>query len=257
MAAALAVAAIVTGPAATASTAGSAGAASTAGSAGAAGTAGSAGAASYGPVTPNLTDNLWGGYVAQGSGFGSISGSWVEPDASCTSSQDMYAPWVGIDGYGSQTVEQTGVETNCQNGYPAYRAWYEMYPAAPVYWSDPVSPGDTMTGSVTATGGGGYQITLTDRTAGWTEQTTQYLNGQNVSAEAVIESPTGSYPSFAELDFSSITVNGQVFDAYSPQGLDSGGYTPGPLSNGSFSMTPGGWSWPPSAHHHVSGPARY
>ncbi|BCJ34691.1 hypothetical protein Athai_21940 [Actinocatenispora thailandica] len=234
MAAAMTIAALVTGPAAAV-----------------------AGPAGYGPATPHLTDNVWGGYVAQGSGFDSISGSWVEPDASCTSTQDLYAPWVGIDGYGSQTVEQTGVETSCQNGYPAYRAWYEMYPAAPVYWNDPVGPGDTITGSVTATGGGGYQITLTDRTAGWTERTTQYLGAQDVSAEAVIESPTGSYPSFAELDFSGITVDGQVFDAYQPTGLDSGGYSPGPLSNGAFSMTPGGWSWPSSAHHHVAGPVRY
>lgn len=218
-------------------------------------TAGAAPAAGYGPATPTLTDNVWGGYVATGSGFQSIEGSWTEPDASCTSTNDLYAPWVGIDGYGSQTVEQTGVETNCENGTPEYRAWYEIYPAAPVYWNDPVQAGDVITGKVVAQGGGSYDITLTDQTAGWSEHTVQSIDGTNVSAEAVIESPTGSYPSFARLDFSGITVNGQVFDAYSPQGIDSGGYVPGPLSNGAFSMTPGG-SVGGSAHH-VTGPVRY
>jgi len=208
----------------------------------------------YGPVTPGLADNLWGGYVATGSGFTTITGSWVEPDASCTSTQDLYAPWIGIDGYGSQTVEQTGVETNCQSGSPEYRPWYEMYPAQPVYWDDPVSPGDTITATVQATGGGSYDITLSDKTKGWTEHTTQQLDAQNVSAEAVIESPSGSYPSFDKLDFSGITVDGQAFDSYQPQALDSGGYTPGPLSGGAFSMTPGGSAAP---SRHITGTPRY
>lgn len=218
-------------------------------------TAGATPAAGYGPAAPTLTDNVWGGYVATGSGFSSIVGSWTEPDATCTSTQDLYAPWVGIDGYGSQTVEQTGVETNCDSGTPEYRGWYEIYPEAPVYWNDPVRPGDVITGKVVAQGGGSYDITLTDETAGWTEHTVQSIGGENVSAEAVIESPTGSYPSFDRLDFSGITVNGQVFDTYSPVGIDSGGYVPGPLSNGAFSMTPGGAR---AQHaHHVTGPVRY
>lgn len=212
----------------------------------------------YGPVSPSVVDNLWGGYVAQGSGFSSVSGSWTEPSVQCNSTQDLFAPWVGIDGYGSQTVEQTGVETNCQNGSPTYRAWYEMYPAAPVYWSDPVGAGDVMTGSVTAQGGGTYEITLTNETQGWTEHTTQSLNGQNISAEAVIESPSGSYPSFSELNFSGITVDGQTFDAYNPQGISSGGYSPTQLSNGSFSMVPGGsWGWRHHAGNASSSSIRY
>lgn len=195
----------------------------------------------YGPAHRQhhrYDDGVWGGYVAQGSGFTSISGSWVEPQVSCNTSNDVFAPWVGVDGYGSQTVEQTGVETNCANGSPEYKPWYEMYPAQPVYWNDPVGPGDRMTGSVVDNGGGDYTLTLTDETRGWTETTQQYLNGQDVSAEAVIESPSQSYPSFSELDFSGVTVNGQAFDAYQPQPITSGGYGPGPLSGGSFAITP-------------------
>ncbi|MGF1429784.1 G1 family glutamic endopeptidase [Kitasatospora sp. LaBMicrA B282] len=189
---------------------------------------------------PFSGNSNWGGYVAQGSGFKSITGSWTMPDVQCNTTNDLYAPWIGIDGYGSQTVEQTGVQADCSSGSPVYSAWYEMYPAAPVYWSNPVSAGDVFTASVVNTTGRSYKITLTDVTQGWTKSTTQSLrSARDVSAEAVIESPTQSYPSFAEQDFSNITVNGQSFDSYAPQSMDSGPYTETALQNGSFSIIPG------------------
>lgn len=205
-----------------------------------------ASAAGFGPLArltaPQIRahDSVWGGYVAQGSGFTGISGSWTMPQVQCGSGNDLFAPWVGIDGYGSQTVEQTGVQVDCSSGSPVLSGWYEMYPAAPQYFSDPVSVGDSFTGSVTTDGQGDYTLTLTDDTRGWSEHTQQYLDAQNISAEAVIESPSGSYPSFSELDFSNVTVDGQVFDDFSPQAIDSGGYTETALNDGDFSIVPGG-----------------
>lgn len=181
---------------------------------------------------------VWGGYVAQGSGFNSVSGSWTMPQVQCNTSNDLFAPWVGIDGYGSQTVEQTGVQVDCSSGTPVYSGWYEMYPAPPQYFSDPVDAGDVFTASVVSQGGGTYALRLTDTTKGWTQSTQQNLNGQNVSAEAVIESPSQSYPSFSSLDFANVTVNGQTFDTYSPQAIDSGQYTETALQNGAFSIVP-------------------
>ncbi|MFF3110153.1 G1 family glutamic endopeptidase [Kitasatospora sp. NPDC057904] len=193
---------------------------------------------SYGHGGLRYDGGVWGGYVAQGNGFRSVSGSWTMPAVQCNTSNDLFAPWVGIDGYGSQTVEQTGVQVDCSSGAPAYSAWYEMYPAPPQYFNDPVDAGDSFTASVVNSGGSNYTLTITDTTQGWTEHTTQRLNGQNVSAEAVIESPSQSYPSFDRLDFSGITVNGQVFDAYGPQAIDSGQYTETGLSNGAFAIVP-------------------
>ncbi|MCX4746369.1 G1 family endopeptidase [Kitasatospora sp. NBC_01287] len=185
-------------------------------------------------------DSNWGGYVAQGSGLKSISGSWTMPTVQCNTTNDLFAPWIGIDGYGSQTVEQTGVQADCSSGRAVYSAWYEMYPASPVYWSNPVSAGDTFNASVVSTTKGSYTITLTDVTKGWTKTTKQTLrSAQNVSAEAVIESPTQSYPSFNQLNFANLTVNGQVFDNYDPQAIDSGQYTETQLQNGAFSIIPG------------------
>ncbi|RLU79720.1 hypothetical protein CTZ27_36430 [Streptomyces griseocarneus] len=210
----------------------------------------------YGPRAGHLKDSNWGGYVAQGS-FTTITGSWTEPHVTCNTTNDLFAPWVGIDGYGSQSVEQTGVQTDCSSGSPVLSAWYEMYPAAPVYWNDPVSEGDSFTASVTTDGSGTYNLTLTDNTKGWTERTSQSIGGQNASAEAVIESPTSSYPSFGRLDFTNVTVNGAPFDAASPQPLTSGGYTPGPLRGGSFSMSPGGGSPAAQQHHSRPGDIRW
>ena len=184
-------------------------------------------------------DSNWGGYVARGSGFTSISGSWTMPNVTCNSDNDLYAPWIGIDGYGSETVEQTGVQVDCSSGSPEYSGWYEMYPDAPQYFNESVSAGDSFTASVVDNGGGAYSLKLSDTTKGWSESTNQSLAGDDVSAEAVIESPTGSYPSFNEQDFSGITVNGQSFADYGPQAIDSGQYTETALNGGSFSIIPG------------------
>ncbi|WP_335979399.1 G1 family glutamic endopeptidase [Streptomyces sp. CA2R106] len=184
-------------------------------------------------------DSNWGGYVARGSGFTDISGSWTMPEVTCNSTNDLYAPWIGIDGYGSSTVEQTGVQVDCSNGSPEYSAWYEMYPAAPVYYDESVDAGDAFTASVVDNGGGAYTLKLSDTTKGWSKTTQKSLSADDVSAEAVIESPTGSYPSFDEQDFSGITVNGQSFDTYGPEAIDSGQYTETALNGGSFSIIPG------------------
>ncbi|GAA2012022.1 hypothetical protein GCM10009839_02880 [Catenulispora yoronensis] len=206
-----------------------------------AGAAGAGRALGYAPVSGQLADSVWGGYVATGSGFRSIVGSWIEPTVSCTSSSNLFAPWVGIDGYGSSTVEQVGAEVSCASGSPRYRAWYEMYPANPVYLATathPVHAGDSFTGTVTTAGNGSYTLTLKDNTQGWSYRTTKQLGAQNVSAEAIIESPSHSYPRFSSCSFSGITVNGRVLDSYNPIGLSSGGYRPTALSNGSFAMVP-------------------
>jgi hypothetical protein len=114
-----------------------------------------------------------------------------------------------------------------------------MYPAQPVYWQDPVSEGDSMTATVTSDGAGGYSLALTNNTKGWTEHVKKTLQAQNVSAEAVIESPNQAYPEVDSVRFTNVAVDGRSMDAMAPQALTSGGYAPGPLHNGSFTIQPG------------------
>lgn len=205
-----------------------------------AGTASASTAIGYG--AQNFAGGNWGGYVSFGS-FTTATASWTEPSVSCTSSNDLFAPWVGIDGDGSSTVEQTGVETNCDSGSPAYRAWYEMYPASPVYYNNPVSAGDKLTATVTLTGTNTYRLDLSDTTKGWSQTVTKTLSSQHSSAEAIIESPTDSYPDIpGGISFSSVKFNGRNLADTSPSGLDaddkgSGTWSPSAISNGTdFTM---------------------
>lgn len=193
--------------------------------------------------TFNQNGGNWSGYVATGSTYSSVSATWTMPsNVSCNSTNDLFAPWVGLDGYGSDSVEQTGVQVDCSSGSPVDSAWYEMYPADPVYYNDTVNAGDTISASVTTDGSGNYTLTLTDNTAGWTETQNASYNGSNASAEAILESPSAAYPNFGEVDFSNFEINGQVADDASPVALDasnSNGYEDhtGSLSNGAFAVT--------------------
>jgi hypothetical protein len=66
-----------------------------------------------------------------------------------------------------------------------------MYPADPVYFSNPVEPGDSMSASVTFSGTDTYTITLTDNSQGWTQTETEHESGlANSSAEVITEAPS-------------------------------------------------------------------
>ncbi|MGH3157014.1 MAG: G1 family glutamic endopeptidase [Streptosporangiaceae bacterium] len=190
---------------------------------------------------PHTNASNWGGYAASGSSgeYTTIKGSWTEPVTKCLKDGDLAAPWLGLDGYGDETVEQTGVQVACSTGSPEYSGWYEMYPANPVYFSNPVSAGDKISASVTSKGDA-YTLVLKDVTKGWTHTVKKTLaSGEDASAEAVVEAP-GGYPSWPDgVKFTGITVNGHLFDTYSPTKLDSGGYVPGPLSGGTFTIKKG------------------
>jgi hypothetical protein len=45
---------------------------------------------------------------------------------------------VGLDGFSSQTVEQTGSEVDLRRRQTRYFGWFEMFPAFPVNFSNPV-----------------------------------------------------------------------------------------------------------------------
>jgi hypothetical protein len=190
----------------------------------------------------NQDGQNWSGYAATGSGFSTVTSHWTEPAVTCNSTNDLFAPWVGIDGYGTPTVEQTGVATDCSSGSPVYQGWYEMYPAAPVYYSNPVSPGDSITATVTRSGTS-YALTLTDNSKGWSKTTNRTLAAANASVEVIMESPTGAYPNFGSVNFTGSTVDGGTLGSTGPVALDasnSGGFEDhtSALSNGTdFSIS--------------------
>jgi hypothetical protein len=157
--------------------------------------------------------------------------------------------WVGLDGAGSHTVEQTGTFSQCDHGTPSYAAWYEAFPAPSVILPEPVAPGDTMTATVTNTGPQTFDLVLTNQSRGWTSTNPIRVSGRLASAEAIAEAPSlmGQLlplANFGSVGFSGVTVNGAPLAAARPFAVtmvSAGGITkavPSPLSSGSFSV---GW----------------
>jgi hypothetical protein len=154
----------------------------------------------------------WAGYAASSTKYTEVSANWSEPSASCGSSTTYVVFWVGLDGFNSGSVEQTGTLIECYDGTPYQYAWYEMYPAAPVYWNVSVSPGDTITAEVTSDSSGNFALTLAD-SRGWNEATTASNSSlARSSAEVITEAPAGSGGILPLADYGTVTFNGATVD---------------------------------------------
>jgi Peptidase A4 family len=166
--------------------------------------------------TSNAAESTnWSGYAADSSTYTSVSASWVEPTGTCTSATRYSSFWVGLDGYNSSTVEQTGTDTDCVNGVPQYYGWYEMYPAGSFSFGGTVKAGDDITASVVYEGSNEFVLTLADTTQNWSVSTTQTLAGAaRSSAEVIIEAPccTSSGGVLPLADFGTVNVSGSVVD---------------------------------------------
>ena len=204
------------GTGASAGWSGSEGWSGSAGSSAAAGWSGAGGAPSGTANGANAaTSQNWAGYAAAGQPgtFTSVSASWTQPAVTCTAQQTFSSFWVGLDGDGTQTVEQTGTEADCNNGAPTYQGWFEMFPNAPVFYNNAVAPGDAMSASVVANGGGAFTLTLSDQTQGWTQITDQTsATAQLGSAEIIAEAPSDAnsvlpLSNFGTVNFSNAAVD--------------------------------------------------
>lgn len=156
----------------------------------------------------------WAGYAATGpaGSFTSVSASWAQPAVTCGATDTFSAFWAGLDGDGTQTVEQTGTEADCSGGAATYQGWYEVFPNAPVFYTSPVQPGDAMSASVTSDGNGAFTLTLSDTTQGWTQTTQQTAAGAQLgSAEVIAEAPSSStvlpLADFGTVNFADATVD--------------------------------------------------
>ncbi len=217
-----------------------------------------AGATADHHATPNHrishgTSTNWSGYALAGFGpYTSVSSSWTQPAVDCAKTPTGWSAfWAGLDGYTTETVEQTGTEADCSKGAAVYRAWYEMYPKYPVNYHNPVSAGDSFTASVTDVGKGKFKLTLSDTTQGWSRTTTKRLKSAELgSAEVIAEAPSTvlevlPLADFQTVDFSDATVDGSLVTSSTPgvepitmvseRGVIEA--APSAISSGSFSDT--------------------
>jgi len=142
-------------------------------------------------VTQATSPN-WAGYAMTGAAgtFTSVAANWIVPPVACSTGTTASSYAVGLDGDGTNTVEQIGTEGDCNNTFQEYSGWFQVLPNAPVFFNNPVKPGDAMTASVTALGAGNFMLTLFDMTQDWTQITEQTSATATLgSAEIVAEDP--------------------------------------------------------------------
>ena len=184
------------------------------------------------------TSENWGGYVVTGSAFTQAAGSWTVPAIDCSQTPNARAVfWVGIDGYGSGTVEQTGTGSICTGTTPNYYTWWAFYPTAgsalpntPVS----VSPGDQMSAQISYSDSQSqFTITITNETAQesyscWYQPP---LGAERTSAEWIAETPLNSSSGdFAPLaDFGTVDF-GQGYTNISATNNATNASTSGPIS---------------------------
>jgi Peptidase A4 family len=148
-----------------------------------------------GTVNPQSFRLNWAGYVVGGRNgeFRSVSASWVQPAAHCAGvAGHRYAAfWVGLDGWSSMSVEQTGADTDCRGRVPTYYGWFEFFPQPPGFFSNRIGAGDHMSASVTFRGPATYVLVLRDSTRRWSHTIIRSAPGRaRSSAEAIAEAPS-------------------------------------------------------------------
>ncbi len=185
--------------------------------------------------TPNpdaQTSTNWSGYAAAANltnppddSVSAVYGSWVVPTLTgpLTGTADS-STWVGIDGYGTSTVEQTGTQQVINNGVVTYCAWWEMYSSGDkqpqqTIQSMIVKPGDQITASVqymtSGANAGEFCLSINDTSRAGDSFTTYQSSAQTQNpladrstAEWIMEAPTvnGSISTIA--NFGSVTFTG-------------------------------------------------
>ena len=185
------------------------------------------------PPAPSTEQSQnWSGYADVGTTFSAVSASWTVPTITCSRGQTAYsAHWIGIDGYTSSTVEQDGTEADCLSGTATYDAWYELYGDNAVNSgyeveltpaTNPVSPGDSISASVSVSSGE-WTLSIQDSSSkhtGWSYSTPLIaFSAAQSSAEWVVERPevcsrSCSLTSLA--NFGSVTFTGASATAAAP-----------------------------------------
>ncbi len=145
------------------------------------------------PVSQTSESNNWSGYSVDGGTYTSVTGTWVVPQDDGSGNPGSTATWVGIGGVSSRDLIQAGTqETSTGSGAVQYQAWIETLPAASENVPFTVSPGDSVTVTITETdvSTNTWTIQFKNNTTGKTYQTTTQYSSSNSSAEWIQEAPS-------------------------------------------------------------------
>lgn len=164
--------------------------------------------------------NSWSGYVLKNAHpaepgppiFSEVSATWTQPVVSCPVDGARVSFWVGIDGFGTPTVEQAGTVAVCgaANQPPLYyKSFWEMYaPDGNSRGGEPfvVSPGDIIKAGVQYVKGS-YKLVLDDVTSHASFAKTEFCGTaypcKRATAEWIVERPGGQpLADYGKVEFS-------------------------------------------------------
>ena len=172
---------------------------------------------SPGSEPTSLRLSQWSGYIAASDihdfspVVSGVSASWTVPQVDPSENDTFSGVWVGIGGYGEETLIQVGTEQEYVNGRAVYYAWYELLPEYLVRITNfQIRPGDTIAASIsiinenTST----WSIKLNDVTRGGRFEKVVVYNSSMLSAEWVVERPkvNGNVSTLA--NFGNVTFTG-------------------------------------------------
>jgi len=196
-----------------------------------------AASAAYASELPNQQSSNWAGYsVLTGSSTGafakrftSVSGTWIQPLATCVPGQPTFSAfWVGLGGYkqNSKALEQIGSEADCTgSGQVSYYAWWEYVPDGPGTIHMTISPGDTISATVKVKGKRAT-VSLTDVTTGVTYTRTKVMRSprpDTSAADWIAEAPSNcngnsctplALTNFGDVSFTNATATSVGIDGY-------------------------------------------
>ena len=139
-----------------------------------------------------VTSSNWSGYAvtAANDSVTDVKGSWIIPTVTCNSTDAYASFWVGIDGYGSNTVEQIGTDSDCVSGKPSYYAWFEFYPHFSYnIESVTLKPGDVVSAEVNYSTSGRFTVSMNVNGSQAFSTSTKLNQAARSSAEWIIEAP--------------------------------------------------------------------
>jgi hypothetical protein len=184
------------------------------------------------PARISDTSSNWSGYVANGGTYTSVTGTWIVPTVSATSS-GADATWVGLGGVTGTDLIQAGTQaTVTGSGAVTYSAWTEILPdysrPAPLE----VKAGDSVTVTITEQTNGVWLIVMVNNTTSDSYEKTLRYNSSRSSAEWIQEAPSTDRGIVPLSDFGTVRflAGSAVRDGVS-MGLSALGATPVAMVN--------------------------
>lgn len=167
----------------------------------------------------------WSGYMVappdvrdQSSLVTGVNASWTVPEVKPSENNTFSGVWVGIGGYGEDTLIQRGTEQEYIDGKVPYYSWYELLPAHLIRIPDlHVRLGDLITASLSLVNQNtnSWSIEISDVTRGEHFKKVVAYNSSMRSAEWIVERPLvndriSTLANFGNLAFTECqaTVNG-------------------------------------------------